>query len=323
MAAPGTILVYVGLDLLGDGLIKLPFARALRNAFSKAHITWLAGKGGSVFAGPLAPLVEGLIDEVVKDAGVGSRVGQLLGDPLAGTALAGRRFDLVIDTQRRLLTTMILRRVPHGRLVTGARPKPAAMIDQLLALVEAASGLPAETAFELRLGAPLEAAARALLPEGPVYVGLAPGAGGRHKCWPLENYQALAQRLAEGGRQAVILLGPAEAEWHEGLARALPEARFPLQEAQSPDSLLTIALAQRLAAAVANDAGIGHMLAAADCPLVSLFGPTPPTKFAPLVSRGEVIRAQDFGGDEMAAIPVDAVADALEALLAEGSGRMP
>ena len=97
-----SILVYVGLDLLGDGLIKLPFVRALRSAFPQAHITWLAGKGHSVFAGPLAPLVADLIDEVVDNAGIGDRPSQLLADPLAGSVLAGRHFDLVIDSQRRL-----------------------------------------------------------------------------------------------------------------------------------------------------------------------------------------------------------------------------
>ena len=128
------ILVYVGLDLLGEGLIKLPFARALRNAFPESHITWLAGKGASVYGGMLAPLVERLIDELVENAGVGGAARHLLGDPLAGTALAGRRFDIVIDTQRRLLTTLILSRVPHGRLVSGARfgHKPISMIGQLL-----------------------------------------------------------------------------------------------------------------------------------------------------------------------------------------------
>ena len=49
---------------------------------------------------------------------------------------------------------------------------------------------------------------------------------------------------------------------------------------------------------------------------LSLFGPTPPAKFAPFVSRGAVLRAQDFGGDTMDAIPVDAVDAALDTLLA-------
>ena len=34
--------------------------------------------------------------------------------------LAGRRFDLVLDTQRRLLTTLAVRRIRHGRFVSGA-----------------------------------------------------------------------------------------------------------------------------------------------------------------------------------------------------------
>ena len=36
---PNTILVYVGADLLGDGLIQLPFVRALRAAYPQARIT--------------------------------------------------------------------------------------------------------------------------------------------------------------------------------------------------------------------------------------------------------------------------------------------
>jgi ADP-heptose:LPS heptosyltransferase len=76
--------------------------------------------------------------------------------------------------------------------------------------------------------------------------------------------------------------------------------------------MLTIALARRLSSAVANDSGTGHMLAAADIPLVSLFGPTPPAKFAPATPRLTVLRAQDFGGgDAMESIPVQAVAAAL------------
>ena len=43
-----TVLVYVGLDLIGDGLIKLPFVRALRRAYPDAHLTWLAGKRRTV-----------------------------------------------------------------------------------------------------------------------------------------------------------------------------------------------------------------------------------------------------------------------------------
>ena len=39
------ILVYVGLDLVGDGLMKLPFARLLRANWPDARVVWCAGKG--------------------------------------------------------------------------------------------------------------------------------------------------------------------------------------------------------------------------------------------------------------------------------------
>ena len=62
-------------------------------------------------------------------------------------------------------------------------------------------------------------------------------------------------------------------------------------------------------------AGTGHMLAAGGAPLVSLFGPTSPAKFAPLAERLTVICAQEFGGSDMASIPVRAVAKAVEGMV--------
>jgi ADP-heptose:LPS heptosyltransferase len=100
----------------------------------------------------------------------------------------------------------------------------------------------------------------------------------------------------------------------------VPGARFPLQEGGgAPSPLLTIAVAQRLVGGVANDSGTGHLIAAAGCPLVSLFGPTRAAKFAPAARRLEIVAAQEFGGDAMDAIPLHAVDEALGRLL----GRSP
>ena len=322
MDAPAAICVYVGLDAFGDGLMKLPFLRALRRAFPQARVTWLAGKGKSVFAHELKPLAAGLIDETIEDAGIGSRWAELLSRPLPG-----RRFDLVIDTQRRVLTTLIVRRIAHGKFVSGAagflpseiRPglpyrKPKAMVLQMLDLVEAASGRPADPHAPLLLDPAVERTAEALLPAGPAYVALAPGAGGRQKCWPLGNFIALALRLAASGKTPVFILGPAEAEWI-GPCQGVAGAVLPLQRAAelgiAATPMLTIALARRVKSAVANDSGGGHMLAAGGAPLVSLFGPTSPGKFAPLCPRLTVLRAQDFGGEAMDRIPVEAVERAL------------
>jgi ADP-heptose:LPS heptosyltransferase len=182
----------------------------------------------------------------------------------------------------------------------------------MLALVELASGRPAEiAAAPLMLDPIILARARSLLPDGPRYVALAPGAGGRHKCWPLDRYIALAERLKAKGAVPVFILGPGEAEW-VAECREVAGAVLPLQQTDGPASAeLTIALARRCSAAVANDSGAGHLIAAADIPLVSLFGPTAPDKFAPMTRQLTIVRAQDLGGEAMDAITVDAVAKAL------------
>lgn len=321
MMGYSSILVYVGLDLVGDGLLKLPFVRAVRANWPDARIVWCAGKGPSVYAGALAPLVAGLIDETIENAGFGSR----WSDAFARN-LPGRAFDLAIDTQRRFATSLAVRRVRHRRFVSGAagwwlsdgrprdRAKPKSLHAQLAQLIDAAGGDPDIATPRLALPGPCVEAARALLPDGPAYVALSPGAGGRHKCWPLENYLELGRRL--GPRVPVYLLGPGESEW-VAACRAVPNAILPLQDAAARgievSPALTIALAQRCAVGVANDSGGGHMLAAGDVALVSLFGPTDPAKFAPSARVSTILRAQDFGGATMDAIPLDAVASALGA----------
>jgi ADP-heptose:LPS heptosyltransferase len=300
--------------------MKIPFLRALRGTWPQARITWLAGAGRTVYAGPLRPLVAPYLDEIIEEAGIGLGPLELLRRPLAG-----RRFDVVIDTQRRVLTTLILKRARHRTFVSGAagfrlsdrRPpgpysKPAAMVEQLLDLVRAAAGQAPALAPPPTLPEPYEAAARAALPEGEIYLGLVPGAGGRQKCWPRERYVALAREAAARGWRPAFVLGPSERDWLAALREAAPAARFPLQDRAvpaelAPSPLFTVAVGQCLALAVTNDCGTAHMLAAAGTPLVSLFGPSAPRKFAPSTPDLTVIRAQDFGGEAMAAIPLAAV----------------
>jgi len=308
--APASILVYVGLDRFGDGLMKLPFARALRSTWPQARVTWLAGKGETVYAGRLGGLVTGLIDEVIQNAGIGLSAKELFKE----RPLPDRRFDLILDTQRRFATSLVVRRIRHRRYISGTAgwllSKSPAMIRQMLDLIEAASGQPAAPGrARIRLSPEIERQAAQLLPDSRLHVGLVPGAGDRRKCWPLERFIALGQRLGS----PAILLGPDETEWHAALREALPRASFPLQAtALGADPALSLAVGRRLKVAVANDAGMGHLLAAGDCPLISLFGPTPARKFAPFAEHLTVIEAQSFGSDEMAAIPFEAVAAAID-----------
>jgi ADP-heptose:LPS heptosyltransferase len=314
------IQVFAGRELTGDGVMKLPFVQALRRAWPRARIVWLAG-GKSVFASTLRPLTRELIDEVVEDTALGGSWADLV-----RPRLRQARADLLIDTQRQVRTSLALMRLRPRIFVSAAagwrlsarapadRAKPPSMLGQMMRLIAACG---AETDFldvpPLKLPEAMEAEAARRLPGGFVRVGLAPGAGDRRKCWPLERFLGLGAALAGRGVTPVVLLGPAEQEWGARVAGALPEAVLPVRAEDSP--LLTMALARRLAVAVANDSGIGHLVAAAGTKLVSLFGPTAPEKFAPQAPGVSVIRAQDFGAAEMSAIPEAAVLAAIDALL--------
>ena len=330
VSQPESVLVYVGLDRLGDGLLKLPFVRGLRKAFPNARITWLAGKDTSVYAGVLKSAVAGLIDEVIEKAGIGERPSDLLRRPLPG-----RSFDLLIDTQRVLFGTLCVWRIKHRTFVSpfgdfaisAKKPpkgyvRPETMQRQMMDLLEVASGqkFPTPKRLDLPIDPALRAEAERLLPVGRTYVGLAPGSGGLPKCWPLERYAALAQAQARAGRTPVFLLGPQETGWDVGLRDQMPDALFPLQQDDTGARhkfapQLTIALAERLAVSVANDSGVGHLCAVSGQPIISLFGRTSPKKFPPMSDRLTIIQAQQWGDRELTAIPLAAVEQAVEAAL--------
>lgn len=312
---------------MGDALFKLPAVAALRRAFPRHHITWLAGQGASIYRGALRPLLDGLIDEVRDHAGVGVSWREWLRRP----PLNGGFHDVIIDTQRGLSTSLLLRRVPHRLFVSAAawfafsdrrprrdEPRPAHVRGQILQLVRLASGQMVDLDFDVRLPAPVRAAAAALLPPGPVYVGFAPGAGVRDKCWPLDRFLSLAEEQSTKGRVPVFFIGPQEQQWIAPIRERLPGALLPEWHGRADlprGPLLAIALAERMHVSVANDAGIGHILATGRRPLVTLFGQTDSTKWAEPSPQWAVLRARDFGGREMARILPDIVGDALERML--------
>lgn len=331
-----TMLVYVDSspdDAIGENILKLPFLRAIREAFPSARLAWIPGYGPSHFEGCLAPLVHGMIDEVITDLYIDNKPAELLRN---WRPLGNRRFDLVFDTQRNVVRTLVLRRIKHGVFISGCwryvfsdrKPsrkdrRPTLLTDKLLEAVEAATGNAVRPPHIWPLSEPWREAARTLLPGGQTYVGFAPGAGTREsgKCWPIQNYIALAREQKERDRIPVFFIGPNEAEWMAEIQQQLPTALFPEWETSStPNDMagppLAMALAGRLKAAVANCSGIGHILAAGGAPLVSLFGPTRPSKFAAYTPDLTVLRGQAFdSGGAIDAIPLAAVREALERAL--------
>lgn len=319
-----TVLVYSMGEVIGDGLIKLPFIAGLRAAFPDTRITWCAAKGETVYAGALKAVIEGYVDEILTVRPTGAGAFDIL--PWV-QPFGGRRFDLVVDTQENLRRSAVARRATTGAFVSAAalarvKDWPEAVADRLARLLALASnGQGAPKPIILANPDAFEAA-RTLLPEGPTYVGLAPGAGGQDKRWPLERYIALAHHVEKTGATPVFFFGPDEVEDAARTRREVPAARFPEHDRRDAyphvkGPLLVIALASRLSAAVANDAGPGHMMAAGGAPLLSLQKDArKAVKFRPAAVRLEMLVAGDYG-DVMAALPSEAVEAALARLMSE------
>lgn len=315
--------ILSGREIIGDALLKIPFLRALRAAWPDAQIHWITSKGPTAYSGILRETVRPLIDEIHE-----------MPDWLQASSSAAPDFDLVIDTRGRWKLALGARlHLSHKLFIAPAfrylfsdrRPplfskRPSRLIDRLLQTVELAAGhLPAVTG---RLPAPAAYTekARRILPEGQVYVGFAPGAGNPVKKWPLDHFIKVAQLQVRMNRLPVFILGPDEMPLYDELFRAVPEAIFPLQAVdvwgtKDPGIEKTLAVGSCLDVAVTNDSGTSHMLAAVDCPLVSLFGPTSAAKLAPQVSQGVVLAAQSFGSEDMRTIPVEAVNEAINRVI--------
>jgi ADP-heptose:LPS heptosyltransferase len=183
---------------------------------------------------------------------------------------------------------------------------------------------PAEV-FAVGFGA-RKAAAR-LIPPGRTAIAFVAGSGNSslRKNWPLERFIAVARQCAACGDLPVFLIGPSERPLADFIRTELPDAVLAELDRPDPETgaagiELSLALGERLSAAVMNDAGLAHVLAVVGVPQVVLFGPTDPSRWAPDIRLLRVVRAQDFGSERMEAIPSEAVASELRRLLNQVAG---
>lgn len=118
------------------------------------------------------------------------------------------------------------------------------------------------------------------LPEGRYFV-LAPGSLVPIKCWPAENFLALARNLLRDSAQSCVLLGAS----NDAAASAVVEGGLPADRVLNLTgrTSLTEAIATIRGAAfvVANDSALVHIAAACGVPAVSTLGGGHPDRFLP------------------------------------------
>jgi ADP-heptose:LPS heptosyltransferase len=330
-AAP-RIAVLVDREGMGDVILKAPFLRALRRAFPD-HAVWWIAHHQSAMADELRPLFAADVAEVITHAGLD---GAPL--PLLRRLRALGRFDMVFDSRTKISTVALARLglaarafyccLPGQILCDGdvrlARPRPRHIARRMLSMVACASGRAPDPPSWLEASAEARDEARALLPDGPTYVGIAPGSRQPNKNWPIERFLAVASELVAKGVTPVFLLGPKETQLADSIDTA-QGVRVVMAESgpQRPGAALDrlIARGRRLSALLANDNGVGHLLGASGTPVVSLFGPTDPRRWAPVAPANVILEAKSFGGSrDIAAIPEAAVVQAVLAILERSAG---
>ena len=274
MSEPRSILIC-RLSALGDVVLSIPVADALRERYPEARIAFLSREPwGRILR--CAPA----IDDVILWAGPGA--------PLPEAARAS--WDLVIDLSATGRSRRLLRGVRAGRRLRahketlqrfafvhlrrlgGAKVRIRPAIDRMFTAL---------APLGIARGGRVPRLATNDVARDPRRILVAPGGGRGAKRWPADRFREIVRALVAKGNQVVLLGSEEERALLEEVAAGMPRERVEIGAGLDPARLPEIVA--RCAAALSNDSGLMHVAEACGVPVVALFGPTHPRLgFAPL-----------------------------------------
>ena len=294
---------------IGDTILTVPFLRNLRRAEPDAYIVWMVAPGSAGVVQGI-PYVDELLfwDPVTIHAD--SRGGHRTLRQKTGfiRSLREKRFDTVYVLKRSFSSALIAflsgarKRVGfategRGFLLTRSVPYNADRHEVLNFLeVLRADGVPVIddyleswlTPDEVKRGDEILAAA-GVAPDEPLAM-IHPYASFPPRGWHQNDYAALSHLLAGKGFRVVVLGGDRDREeWERSLPLFAPDTVSLVGTGSLRE---TMAVLKRGSLFIGNDSGIMHLAAAADLPLVALFGPQSPVRFGPWGRRTRVLYKQ-------------------------------
>ena len=173
---------------------------------------------------------------------------------------------------------------------TGLKPRSTDVAPDADEVVPVARG------FSPVLGVPNEARRRAedligRLSPGGVTIGIQPAAGRQIKEWDPVRFAEVGSQLARARGAKIVLIGSTSDRGPLDTFRAAWPAAVPLvQLPVETDLVVLAAVLERLTLFITGDTGPMHLAAAVGTPVLAIFGPSLPTRYAPLSPRSKIVR---------------------------------
>ncbi|NLH17507.1 MAG: glycosyltransferase family 9 protein [Phycisphaerae bacterium] len=299
---------------LGDIVHALPTLSSLRASFPDAQIAWLVRPAYA----SLLEYTQKVNEIILFDR---KRLGRWWFSPAAAVELGkfvrtlrSRRFDCVIDLQGLLRTALFsalsgcrnrygFRETREGAwlLYTHRITLPEScvhVIDSYWEIARAAGATIRRLEYGLQVSEDTRHGALELLNRSgcrtDAYGVLVAGSTQPWKCWPLERFARLAERMAEELELSIVAVG---SEGERPLVEQLQSlSRVPIVNlAGRTDIGQLIASMASARIVVSNDTGPGHIAVASGTPTVMIFGPTNPARVGPYGHPDWIAAVDPFG----------------------------
>jgi ADP-heptose:LPS heptosyltransferase len=320
---PPERILLLRLERIGDLLMAVEAIALIRSHAPDAQIDLIVGSWNADLARliPGVDVVETLDLPWMVREGPRSRLGRFgaASRSWAATlrqarAWRPRRYDLAINFEPDIRSNILLALSGAARqvgfvsggggamLTDGIEPDPAAHVaTNAKALAARAFGKPQPDAIGASGGGKLNIpdAARRRAAElmdhkgigDRVLVGIQPAAGRKVKEWDPTRFAATGAELARTRGVAVILVGSASDVHALTAVKAAWPSDVPLIELPVETDLVALAaILERLSLFITGDTGPMHLAAAVGTPILAVFGPSLPSRYAPLSPRARIVR---------------------------------
>ena len=282
------LLIYNSGGGIGDSIQLFPLILSLENLFKESEIYYLGAHENHY----LGKLKEYNIKVRTLNLGLkyfGFRLWHFFLAKKNFFKLKIDEFDLIIDCQSKLRNTIILKQIPSkafysstfNNIFCSKLERPA---ENFWADLN-------KTDYDIKnISKKYFDESKRLLPDKN-YIGFSLTQGNiyRKKEWPLNKVIKLSEELAKNNKIPVFLIEKKYQEIKNKIKNSIPSALFPEHESSLDSPALVTCLGTRLDLAITIDNGIMHMLSLSKVPIISLFGPTDATKFAPQYKNSKVL----------------------------------